>query len=54
MVLQYHPNVNLDWVTQLWRPATAVLGSATSLNLDRKSEGIASVCLDEEKVAGVA
>ncbi|HZU83913.1 MAG TPA: substrate-binding domain-containing protein, partial [Polyangiaceae bacterium] len=67
-LLQYHPNVDLDWLARTWTPAATVLGPdvgaswpavlrggiAVSVNTDRSGEGVASVCLDEERIATVA
>ena len=67
-LLHYSPLVDLGWVTDEWAPDVAVVGpgvdsaalahfAATSLisvNLDRSAQGIASVCLDEERIGALA
>jgi LacI family transcriptional regulator len=67
-LLHYHPGADLGWLVQEWRPACAVLGPGISaegiaqlgstplvaLNADLSAEGIASVCLDEERIAALA
>jgi LacI family transcriptional regulator len=67
-LLHYHPDADLDWIAGAWPMNAAVLGPATrgawprglrqcvtvSVNADRSAEGIASVCLDEERVADLA
>jgi LacI family transcriptional regulator, galactose operon repressor len=67
-VLHYNPTADLDWLAAEWPPDAAVLGPAlrgpwpdalripvaVSVNADRSAEGIASVCLDEQKIATVA
>jgi LacI family transcriptional regulator len=66
-VLHYHPNVDLDWLTEEWPADAAVLGPSAhhwpnrlqpskcvSVNFDRCSDGIASVVPDEEQIAELA
>jgi LacI family transcriptional regulator len=67
-LLHYHPDANIDWLASEWSPAAAVIGPElptasfarlapaplVSVNLDRSSEGIASVYLDEEAIARLA
>jgi LacI family transcriptional regulator len=64
-LLHYHPNADLDWLAREWTPTAAVLGpevdgpwpdvlrscAKVSVNADRTAEGVASVCLDEDKIA---
>jgi LacI family transcriptional regulator len=66
--VHYHPPVNLDWLTRKFAPVAAVIGpelalesvaplapaSVISVAVDRGSEGIASVCVDEEAIAALA
>jgi LacI family transcriptional regulator len=65
VVLSYPPEIDLDWVAATWPLHAAVLGPSSSgpwparlkscvsvaVNSDRSAEGIASVCLDETRVA---
>ncbi len=67
-VLHYHPTANLEWLLAEWKPDIAVLPpgyygelpstlpktSTISVNCDRTRDGIASVCVDETKVARLA
>jgi LacI family transcriptional regulator len=67
-VLHYDPPASLDWIKDEWSPAAAVIGpeigldaisrlapaALVSVTVDRSSEGIASVCLDEEGIASLA
>jgi LacI family transcriptional regulator len=67
-VLHYQPGVDVDWVASEWALSAAVLGPATvggwpaslagcvsvAVNIDRSAEGIASVCIDERRVAELA
>jgi LacI family transcriptional regulator len=67
-LLHYTPNVSLDWLVGEWDPAAVVLGPewserwpaglrariGVSVNADRSAEGVASVCLDEDRIAEVA
>jgi len=67
-LLHYNPNADLEWLARAWPVDAAVLGPSTSgpwpeqlkrcvavsVNADRSAEGIASVCIDEEKVAELA
>ena len=67
-LLHYHPSADLEWLAREWAPAVAVLGpevegpwprglgscGRVSVNADRTSEGVASVCLDEEEIANIA
>lgn len=64
----YYPPPDLDWLARTFAPAAAVVGpellgqslapllpaSIVSVAADRSSEGIASVCLDEEAIAAAA
>ncbi|HEY4014536.1 MAG TPA: substrate-binding domain-containing protein [Polyangiaceae bacterium] len=64
-LLHYHPSANLEWLAREWTPSAAVLGPEVlgpwpavlgsrvnvSVNVDRVAEGVASVCLDEERIA---
>jgi len=63
-----YPPLDLDWLVRTFAPAAAVVGpellgrslaplvpaSVVSVAADRSSQGIASVCLDEGAIAGVA
>ena len=65
VVLSYPPEIDLDWVAATWPLHAAVLGPSSAgpwptalrscisvaVNADRSAEGIASVCLDETRVA---
>jgi len=67
-VLHYSTLVDLDWVADEWAPDAAVIGpgmsasalgqlapaSLVSVTVDRSAEGIASVCLDEERIGALA
>ena len=67
-LLHYHPTSNLEWLAREWKPVVAVIGpelSASaretlapavlvSVTVDRSAEGIASVGVDEAKVAAHA
>ena len=68
-ILHYHPDVNLHWLSAGFRPDAAVLGPeysglpwpaalrrcvSVAVNIDRTAEGIASVCLDEGRIAELA
>jgi LacI family transcriptional regulator len=67
-LLHYHSNVDLEWLVTEWPPSAAVLGPSlagpwparlrecvsVSVNFDRSAEGVASVCLDEARIAKVA
>lgn len=67
-LLHYHPTADLEWLARVWGPAATVLGPevagawpsalcsgiAVSVNADRSTEGVASVCLNEERIATVA
>jgi LacI family transcriptional regulator len=64
-VLHYHSTADLDWLAAEWPPAAAVIGpdprgpwpatlrsaAAVSVNADRSTEGVASVCPDEKEIA---
>src|SRR5262245_21137372 len=64
-LLHYHPASNLTWLIQEWAPAAALVGpeisaevtaqlapsALVSVPVDRSASGIASVCLDEERIA---
>src|SRR3954447_8527400 len=64
-LLHYHPSSNLSWLADEWAPAAAVIGpelrtealarlapaSLVSVTVDRSTDGIASVCLDEASIA---
>ena len=67
-LLHYHPTASLEWLIREWKPDVSVLPPAyypqlssqmrkhalVSVNSDRTAEGIASVCVDEQKIANVA
>jgi LacI family transcriptional regulator len=67
-VLHYPPDVDLKWAMSQWPLSAAVLGPCmpqqypaptqdcvlVSVNADRTSEGVASVCLDEARIAQLA
>jgi LacI family transcriptional regulator len=67
-LLHYHPTADLEWLLREWKPNVAVLPPGyfgqlspemrkhklLSVNSDRTTEGIASVCVDEQKIADVA
>lgn len=67
-LLHYGPLVDLKWVADEWAPDVAVIGpgvdvaalarfpatSLVSVTVDRSAEGIASVCLDEERIGVLA
>src|SRR5688572_14598139 len=67
VLLHYHPSSNLNWLVDEWAPAAAVIGPElspeaiarlapaplVSVTVDRSSDGIASVCLDEEGIAAL-
>ncbi len=67
-VLHYHPGVDLEWLSAEWPPNAGVLGPSFSgpwplqlragvsvaVNVDRSAQGIASVCLDDGKIADLA
>jgi len=67
-LLYYHPGMDLNWVTEEWAPAAVVFGpelgtqtiarlapaALVSVTVDRSASRIASVCLDEESIAGLA
>jgi LacI family transcriptional regulator len=64
----YYPPLDLDWLVRTFAPAAAVIGpellgkslvplasaAIVSVAVDRSSEGIASICLDEGAIAGAA
>jgi len=68
VVLHYLPGVDLPWLASQWPLSAAVLGPSVSgpwpfasrhfvsvsVNSDRSSDGIASVCLDESRIASLA
>lgn len=67
-LFHYHPSADLGWIVSEFRPHAAVLGPAhagpwpralsgclsVAVNVDRSAEGIASVCLDEQRIAELA
>lgn len=67
-LIHYHPGADFDWLAREWAPDAVVLGPevggawpaalrsalAVSVNADRTSAGVASVCVDEERVAALA
>lgn len=67
-LLHYHPTADLDWLLGEWAPDVVVtgpefsrhssdpFGAATlvSVTVDRSAESIASVCIDEQRVATLA
>lgn len=67
-LLHYQPCSDLSWLIQEWSPSAAVIGpglareavaalapaALVSVTVDRSSDGIASVCLDEEGIAALA
>jgi LacI family transcriptional regulator len=67
-ILHYHPTSNLTWLLEEWEPRVVVLPPAyagvlpsrirgrtlIAVNHDRSAEGIASVCLDERRIAQLA
>lgn len=67
-LLHYHPTQDLDWLLHEWSPAAVVIGpefaresaqrfggaALVSVTVDRTLDGIASVCIDEERVATLA
>lgn len=67
-LLHYHPDADLTWLAEEWKPAAAVIGpeldaraiaklspaALVSVTVDRSAQGIASVCIDEDAVAGLA
>lgn len=68
MLLHYHPPANFERLAREFSPAAVVIGpdslrqsadtlspaSVVAVAVDRSSEGIASACIDEEAVAGLA
>jgi LacI family transcriptional regulator len=67
-LLHYHPNANLAWLADEWAPDAIVIGpeqspaslarfapaAVVSVNADRSAQRIASVYLDEERIAALA
>src|SRR5689334_9665856 len=67
-LLHYHPMMDLGWLKEEWVPDAAVVGpevstqaaaalapaSVVSVTVDRHAEDIASVCLDEQRIAALA
>ena len=66
-LLHYHPESDLSWLADDQGPIVAVIGpqipesmarlapaAVVSVTIDRTAEGIASVCLDEKKIAELA
>lgn len=67
-LLHYHPSSNLAWLLEEWAPQVAVIGpeltskalarlgaeNLVSVTVDRSAEQIASVCIDEARVATLA
>jgi LacI family transcriptional regulator len=68
MLLHYHPPVDIERLVREFSPAAVVLGpdslrqsagvlapaTVVAVAVDRSSEGIASACIDEEAIAGLA
>ena len=68
ILLYYEPPTELAWLAEQWHPDAVVLGPGqsgpgarvlkrsriVSVNEDATAAGIASVCLDEEKIAEIA
>jgi len=68
IVLHYQPGVDVEWVANEWSSSAAVLGPSAlgawpapldkalsvAVNVDRSAEGVASVCIDERRVAELA
>jgi LacI family transcriptional regulator len=68
ILLHYDPAANIEWLTREWSPAATVIGpdlgdtslaaldpaTLVGVNVDRSGEGVASVCLDEERIAELA
>lgn len=68
MLLHYHTESDLNWLVAEWKPAAAVIGpelgadsvaklasaSLVSVTFDRSADEIASVCLDEARIATLA
>jgi hypothetical protein len=66
--VHFHPSVDLNWLAAEWPPDAAVLGPAArgpwpaqlrncvsvAINVDRSAEGVASVCLDQARIADMA
>ncbi|HEY2407472.1 MAG TPA: substrate-binding domain-containing protein [Polyangiaceae bacterium] len=66
--LHYHPDANLRWLVDEWRPDAAVFGpefgadgsdqldptAVVSVTVDRTAQGISSVCIDETAIAKLA
>jgi len=66
-LLHYHPETDLSWLADDQGPVVAVIGpevprsmarlapaAVVSVTIDRSADGIASVCLDEKKIATLA
>ena len=67
-LLHYHPTADIDWLVETWSPAVVVTGpefsgepitrfgtaQLISVPVDRSEEGVASVCVDDERVAQLA
>lgn len=67
-LLHYHTPVDLSWLVQVWKPTVVVLQwslypdaaralescTAISVNDDSSADGVASVCVDETRVAELA
>ncbi len=67
-LLHYHPTADLEWLIREWKPDVAVLPPGyydqlprgirkqplIAVNGDRTADAIASVCLDEQKIADIA
>jgi LacI family transcriptional regulator len=67
-LLHYHPPADPDWLKEEWNPHAAVVGpelderaigkfspaALVSVTVDRSANGIASVCLEEERIATLA
>lgn len=67
-LLHYDPTPDLTWLVNEWKPTVAVIGpelgpaqlaqlgraTLVSVTVDRSADEIASVCLDEDKIATLA
>src|SRR5262245_29970203 len=67
-LLHFHPESNVNWLSDEFQPAAAVVGpelgpeklaklakaAIVSVTVDRSDEGIASVSLDEGEIAALA
>src|SRR6185503_18403361 len=64
-LMHYQPHEQLSWLLEHWQPDAVVCGPALAgawparlrkcvsvvVNADRSAEGVASVCLDENRIA---